>query len=36
MKIVIIGSGKLGRTLAEQLIQENHDIIVVDENVSKL
>lgn len=36
MKIVIIGSGKLRRTLAEQLIQENHDIIVVDENVSKL
>lgn len=36
MKIVIIGSGKLGRTLAEQLIQENHDITIVDENASKL
>ena len=36
MKIVIIGSGKLGRTLAEQLIQEDHDITMVDENASKL
>ena len=34
MKIVIIGSGKLGRTLAEQLIQEDHDITMVDENAS--
>lgn len=32
MKIVIIGCGKVGFTLAEQLSREDHDIVVVDEN----
>ncbi|MGN1001220.1 MAG: Trk system potassium transporter TrkA [Oscillospiraceae bacterium] len=30
MKIVIIGGGKVGFTIAEQLTKEGHDIIVVD------
>ena len=30
MKIVIVGNGKVGFTLAEQLAKENHDITVVD------
>lgn len=30
MKIVIIGSGKVGITLAEQLTKENHEVTVLD------
>ena len=30
MRILIIGSGKLGHSLAENLIEEGHDITVVD------
>ena len=30
MKIVIIGSGKVGYTLAEQLVKENHDVTIMD------
>ena len=32
MKIVIVGNGKVGFTLAEQLVKENHDITIVDTN----
>jgi len=30
MKIIIVGSGKVGFTLAEQLVRESHDVTVVD------
>ena len=30
MKIIIIGGGKVGCTIAEQLTKEGHDIVVVD------
>ncbi len=30
MNIIIVGSGKVGYTLAEQLVRESHDITVVD------
>ena len=30
MKIIILGSGKVGRTLAEQLSNEGHNIVMVD------
>lgn len=30
MKIIIVGCGNVGRTLAEQLCKENHDITVID------
>lgn len=30
MNIIVVGCGKVGRTLAEQLIQEGHDVSVVD------
>ena len=30
MKIVIVGSGKMGFALAEQLVAERHDVTVVD------
>ena len=36
MKIVIIGDGKVGFTLAEQLAIENHDITIIDHNPSPL
>ena len=32
MKIVIVGNGKVGHTLAEQLSREDHDIVLVDNN----
>ncbi len=36
MRIVIIGSGKMGSTLAEQLTKEEHDIVMIDQNAEKL
>ena len=30
MRIVIVGDGKVGSTLVEHLSQEDHDIIVID------
>ena len=36
MKIVIIGDGKVGFKLAEQLAQENYDIVMIDSNESIL
>ena len=30
MKIIIVGCGKEGTTLAEQLNRENHDITLID------
>ncbi|HQQ89100.1 MAG TPA: NAD-binding protein, partial [Oscillospiraceae bacterium] len=30
MKIVVIGAGKVGRALTEQLVREGHNIVVVD------
>lgn len=36
MKVVIIGDGKVGNTIARQLSSEGHDIIVIDSNNSVL
>ncbi len=36
MKIVIIGAGKIGVTLADQLAREGHEITVVDKNEEAL
>ena len=36
MKIIIIGCGKVGLTLAEMLSAENHDIVLVDSSFQKL
>lgn len=30
MKIIIVGCGKVGRNIAEVLVQENHDLVLVD------
>lgn len=32
MKIIVVGCGKVGTTLAEQLNKENHDIVLIDKN----
>lgn len=36
MNIIIIGCGKVGKTLAQQLSEERHDIVLVDTNSEKL
>lgn len=36
MKIVIVGDGKVGYELTQQLSRENHDIVVIDSNKSVL
>lgn len=33
MKIIIIGAGKVGYTLAENLIEENNDVTIIDKSV---
>lgn len=36
MKIIIVGCGKVGRTLAEQLSGEDNDVVVVDTDYEKV
>ena len=36
MKIVIVGDGKIGSTLAEQLVREGHDVTVIDQKEERL
>jgi len=36
MKIIIIGDGKLGYSLAENLSKENHDVTIIDKNSEAL
>ncbi len=36
MKIIIVGCGRVGEALAEQLNEEGNDIIVVDQNAAKV
>lgn len=36
MKIIIVGCGKVGYALAEQLSEEKHDITIIDTNSAKL
>ena len=36
MKIIIIGDGKVGHSLAEHLSRENHDVTIIDKNPEAL
>ena len=36
MEIIIIGCGKVGYTLAEQLTQEDHDVTIIDSSASRM
>ena len=33
MKIIIIGAGKVGKTLAKHLTDEGHNIIVIEKDI---
>lgn len=36
LKIIIVGCGKVGRTILAQLIKEGHDITIIDHNPQKI
>ena len=36
MKIVIVGAGKVGYSLAQRLIQDNHDVYVIDRSSDRI
>ena len=36
MKIIVLGAGKVGKTLIKHMSNEDHDIIVVDQNANKV
>lgn len=36
MKVVIIGNGKVGQTIAQQLSREKHDVVIIDNNRANL
>ncbi len=36
MRIIIVGAGKVGSTLAFQLVKEGHDVVVIDTNEERL
>lgn len=36
MRILVVGDGKVGHTLAEQLTREGHDVIIIDRSESVL
>ena len=36
MKIIIVGCGKVGATIAEQLNSEGHDITIIDQDASAI
>lgn len=36
MKIIVLGADKVGKTLIKHMPKEDHDIIVVDQNATKV
>lgn len=36
MKIIILGAGQVGSTLAENLVSENNDLVLIDNDPSRL
>ena len=36
MKAIIIGCGNVGLTVAERLIDENHDVVLIDRSEDKV
>lgn len=36
MNIIIVGCGKVGTTITEQLVAENHDIVIIDTDAERL
>lgn len=36
LSIIIVGCGKVGETLVEQLIREGHDITIIDKDAARV
>ena len=36
LNIIIVGCGKVGAALVEQLVREGHDITIIDKNPQKI
>ena len=36
MKVIVIGNGKVGKTIVEHTLQEGHEVIVVDKNPTNI
>ena len=36
LKVIIVGAGKVGRTLVEQLSQEGNEITIIDKDAAKV
>ena len=36
LKIIVVGCGKVGKTLVEQLYYEGHDVTVIDQNAQRV
>ena len=36
LKIIIVGWGKVGSTLVDQLCREGHDVTIIDTNINKI
>ena len=36
MEVIIIGCGKVGVTLADQLVREDHNVVMVDTSAERL
>lgn len=36
MKVIVIGNGKVGKSLVEQLFEEGHDVTVIDKKLERL
>ena len=36
MRVIIVGAGRVGRSICEQLCRENHDIVVIDSDANKI
>lgn len=36
MRIIIVGCGKVGKTIAGELSQEKHDVVVIDQNIDAI
>ena len=36
MNIIVVGNGKIGELLVQQLSKEGHDVVVVDSNAARI
>lgn len=36
MRIIILGAGKVGKTLTEHLVREDHDIVIIDQHAERV